>query len=183
MLKIRLQRVGRKNQPSYRVVVTESQRGPKSGNYLEILGAYDPKADSIKLEAERIKHWISKGAQVSDTVHNILIKEKVIQGKTINVLPRKSPIVKEKEEGEEAPAEAPAEESSGEDKPAEKPKEDTPAEEAKEEKPAEEKTEEKVEKKAEEPKDEKKEEAPTEEKKPATSPAEAEAEEGKEDKK
>ncbi len=112
MLKIRLARIGRKNDPTFRVVVTEHTRGPKSGKHLEILGNYNPKMDEIKLNGERILHFISHGAQVSDTVHNLLIKEGVIKGKKINVLPKKSPIVKEDEESkEEATKEAPTEES------------------------------------------------------------------------
>lgn len=95
MLKIRLQRVGRKNDASFRVVVIESQRGPKAGNALEVLGFYDPKKDVIEIKSDRVTHWISVGAQVSPTVHNLLIKEKIIKGDKINVLPKKSPIKKE----------------------------------------------------------------------------------------
>lgn len=100
MLIIRLQRVGRRNEPTFRIVVTDSKNGPKSGKALEVVGAYDPREakgnkGNNRLDAERIKHWISKGAQVSDTVHNMLVSAKIIEGKKINVLPRKSPIVKE----------------------------------------------------------------------------------------
>lgn len=101
MLKIRLARIGRKNDPTFRVVVTEHTRGPKSGNHIEILGNYNPKMDDVTLDGERIKYWISNGAQVSDTVHNILVGQKIIEGKKINVLPKKSPIVKEVEETKE----------------------------------------------------------------------------------
>jgi len=97
MLKIRLQRVGKKNNASFRVVVIESQRGPKAGNVLEVLGFYDPKKDVIEIKGERVSHWFSVGAQASNTVHNLLIKEKIIEGKKINVLPKKSPIKKEGE--------------------------------------------------------------------------------------
>jgi small subunit ribosomal protein S16 len=69
-----------------------------------MLGSYDPRADRVELKADRIKHWISMGATVSDTVHNLLISQKIIEGKKINVLPRKSP---PKKEGEEAPVAAP----------------------------------------------------------------------------
>lgn len=95
MLKIRLARIGRKNDPTFRVVVTEHTRGPKSGNHLEILGNYNPKIGNITLNGERIKYWISNGAQVSGTVHNILVEQGIIEGNKINVLPKKSPIVKE----------------------------------------------------------------------------------------
>lgn len=114
MLTIRLQRRGRVNDPSFRVIVVDSKRGPKSGDYLEMLGSYDARVNRVELEGERIKHWISKGAQVSDTVHNLLVSKGVIEGKKKNVLPKKSPIKKDGAEApaaEAAPAPAPAEAS------------------------------------------------------------------------
>jgi small subunit ribosomal protein S16 len=78
MLNIRLSRVGRKNDPSFRVVLIDSKRAPKSGAFLEILGSYDPRKKRVQLDNERIKHWISVGAQPSDTVHNLLVNASVI---------------------------------------------------------------------------------------------------------
>lgn len=95
MLAIRLQRVGRKNDPAFRLIVTESTRGPKSGKYVELLGSYHPKTKATNLKPERIRHWMSVGAQVSGTAHNLLIKNEVIEGKKINVLPKKTPIKKD----------------------------------------------------------------------------------------
>jgi small subunit ribosomal protein S16 len=111
MLKIRLKRVGRKHDPSYRIVVVESTTGPKSGKYVEMLGFYDPIRKIREIKGDRVKHWTSVGAQVSDTVHNILVAEGIIEGKKINVLPKKKPIVKEQpvEEKKEASAESVAE--------------------------------------------------------------------------
>jgi len=106
MLKVRLQRVGKRNDPSFRVVVTDSQNAAKSGKFLEVVGSYDPRKNSKQIDKDKIKHWISVGAQVSDTVHNILVAEKVIDGKKINVLPKKTPIKKETAE-EEKPASKP----------------------------------------------------------------------------
>lgn len=97
MLKIRLQRIGRKNDPSFRAVLTDSKNSTKSGRFLEILGTYNPKAGEKKLDTERMKYWMSKGAQCSGTMHNFLIHDKVIAGKKINVLPKKKPTVKRKE--------------------------------------------------------------------------------------
>jgi small subunit ribosomal protein S16 len=101
MLKIRLQRIGRKNDPSFRAVLTDSKNSTKSGRFLEILGTYNPKVkedDKKKnLNTDRIKYWMSKGAKCSDTMHNFLIHDKVIVGKKINVLPKKKPTVKRKE--------------------------------------------------------------------------------------
>jgi small subunit ribosomal protein S16 len=95
MLKIRLQRVGRVNVPTFRVVLTDSKNSTKSGKYLEVLGTYDPVNDVKEIKADRVKHWMGHGAKLSDTVHNWLIDKKVIPGKKVNALPKKKPIVKE----------------------------------------------------------------------------------------
>lgn len=147
MLKIRLQRVGRKKQPHFRVVVTEHTNGPKSNKFIDIIGFRNPKTKEQSIDAEAAKVWIGKGAQLSDTVHNLFVKLGIIEGKTINVLPQKSPVVKEPTEEEKAAAaaaEAPAEET-----PAEEAAE-APAETTEEAAPAEEKEEPKTEEKQEE---------------------------------
>lgn len=155
MLKMRLQRIGRKNDPSYRVVVTDSRNGPKSSKEVEILGSYSAKSNLFQVDGEKAKDWMSKGVQVSPTVHNLLVTNKIIEGEKINVLPKKSPIVDEEKlkaeaeakaaaeaaeatpeepANEEAPAaeETPAEEAATEEKPEEETKpEEAPAEEAK----------------------------------------------------
>ncbi|PJE51336.1 MAG: 30S ribosomal protein S16 [Candidatus Yanofskybacteria bacterium CG10_big_fil_rev_8_21_14_0_10_36_16] len=79
MLKIRLQRVGKKGQAMYRLVVAEHTKNPK-GAYLELLGSYNPHSKDLQANGERIKHWVSNGAQMSDTVNNLLISKKVIEG-------------------------------------------------------------------------------------------------------
>ena len=73
MLVIRLQRTGRENLPSYRLVVAEKAR-PVKGKYLEIVGHYLPARDPAVLEKkdDRIVHWIAKGAQPSDTIARLL---------------------------------------------------------------------------------------------------------------
>lgn len=125
MLKMRLQRVGRKNDPSYRVVVTDSRTGPKSGKHIDLLGSYDPKVNRIEIDGERAKEWIGKGVQPSPTVHNLLVGQKIIDGKKVNVLPKKSPIVDEeaKKAAEEAAKAAEAAEAAPEPEaaPAEEP--------------------------------------------------------------
>ncbi|HEX7724786.1 MAG TPA: 30S ribosomal protein S16 [Candidatus Paceibacterota bacterium] len=110
MLTIRLQRTGRKHEPTYRVVLTDSKNGPKSGKYLKNLGWYDTriKNSTEQLDVEQIKHWISKGAQTSITVHNFLVSKKVIDGKKLNALPKKTPIKKDAPAPEGAAAAAPA---------------------------------------------------------------------------
>ncbi len=80
MLVIRFQRVGRKNDPAFRIVVTEKQNAAKK-KHLEILGSYYPKTKHTVLKAERIKYWLSKGVQLSDTAHNLLVRNKVIEAK------------------------------------------------------------------------------------------------------
>ena|ERR1700752_1164151 len=97
MLKIRLQRIGRKNDPSFRVVLTDSKNSTKSGRFLEILGTYNPKSGEVTLEAERITKHMSLGAKVSDTMHNFLVSKGIVQGKKKNVLSKKSPTKKRKE--------------------------------------------------------------------------------------
>lgn len=96
MLKIRLQRVGRKHEPTFRVVLTDSKNGPQSGKFQEILGFYDPRKQGETLKGDRITHWMSVGAQVSTTVHNLLVRHKIVEGKTKNPLPRKAPYKSDK---------------------------------------------------------------------------------------
>lgn len=86
MLKIRLQRVGKKHDPSFRVVLVDSKRAAKSGAFLEILGSYNAQKGKVQLEGAKIKERISKGVQISPTVHNLLVKEKILTGKKINVV-------------------------------------------------------------------------------------------------
>lgn len=109
MLTMRLQRYGRKNQPEYRVVVTDSRNGPRTGKHVDVLGSYQPKLGTFQIDGERARNWISKGVQVSDTVYNFLISEKVIEGKKKNVLSRKSPIIDEAKLKADAEAKAKAE--------------------------------------------------------------------------
>ena len=105
MLKIRLQRVGRKHEPSFRLVLTDSKNSTKSGKYLEVLGNYDARrGEKAEFKADKILYWMSKGAQVSSTVHNLLISKKIIEGKKVNVLPKKRPILKEVPTTEPTPA-------------------------------------------------------------------------------
>lgn len=80
MLRIRLRRGGKKNQPSYRVVVAE-RLAPRDGKFIENLGHYNPLTDPITLEVkkERVDHWIALGAQPTETVHRLLFKHGIIE--------------------------------------------------------------------------------------------------------
>ncbi len=95
MLKIRLQRTGRKNDPHFRLIVAESTLKPKTTQFAEIVGTYNVKAGIFEAKADRVKHWMSVGAQATPTVHNLLISKGIIEGKKVNVLPKKSPVAKE----------------------------------------------------------------------------------------
>ncbi len=106
---MRLQRIGRKNNPTYRVIVTDSRNAAKRGRPVDHIGAYEPKAGVFTIDADKARHWISKGVQVSDTVYNHLISKKVIEGKKRNALSRKSPIIDEAKLKAEAEAKAKAE--------------------------------------------------------------------------
>lgn len=143
MLKIRLQRVGKKHEPVFRVVVTDSHAGPKAGKAVEVVGLHDPRFDKTDLKAERITHWIGMGAQVSPTVHNILVDKKIVEGKKVNVLPKKTPLKKEEEVKEEAPVSTPKD-AEPETQSDENVQEETVVEEAKEESPVEAPAEEKA---------------------------------------
>ena len=81
MLTIRLSRVGKKKQPTYRFIVSEKSKDPWGDN-LEILGHYNPRTNppTIVIKTDRIKHWLSQGATTSDTVHNVLVDQGVIAG-------------------------------------------------------------------------------------------------------
>lgn len=113
MLALRLQRIGRRNEAHFKIVVIEKTRGPKSQKYVDIVGSYNPKLGRIIIDEEKAKDWISKGVQPSDTVYNMLVDKGIIEGKKKNVLPKKTPIIdEEKLAQEKVEAEKAAEESS-----------------------------------------------------------------------
>ncbi|MBI2610835.1 30S ribosomal protein S16 [Candidatus Kaiserbacteria bacterium] len=99
-----MQRTGRTNMPTFRIIVTEHTESPKTGNFIEKLGTYNPKTKERTMNAERVKYWMSVGAKPSATVHNALVSLGILDAKKINVLPAyKAPA--------EAAAEAKAEEA------------------------------------------------------------------------
>jgi small subunit ribosomal protein S16 len=73
MLSIRLRRTGSTKRPYYRVVVADS-RAWRDGRFIEVLGHYDPRRNPavVKIDADRAKHWIGKGAKATDTVRSLL---------------------------------------------------------------------------------------------------------------
>jgi len=86
MLAIRLAPRGKKHHITYRLVVSEKTKD-MFGDYLEDLGHYDPhpKNSTLNFKTDRIKHWLSKGAQTSATVHNLLVEAKIIDGAKLRV--------------------------------------------------------------------------------------------------
>lgn len=70
MLKIRLMRTGKRNQPSYRIVVAEA-RSKRSGQYVENLGNWNPKTKELKIEKKRYHYWLNQGAQPTEKVRKL----------------------------------------------------------------------------------------------------------------
>lgn len=129
MIVIRLSRVGKKKQPTYRLVVQEQRRDPW-GTSIDIIGNYNPRTKHLTVKEDRVKHWIGVGAQMSPSVNNLLITNKIVEGtkKRNATKDLKFPEpVKEEEKPAEVSADAPAEEAPA----AEAPKEDAPAAEEK----------------------------------------------------
>jgi small subunit ribosomal protein S16 len=93
-LKIRLSRAGAKKRPYYRIVLADS-RSPRDGRYIERLGSYDPMLpknsdDRVKIDEERVKHWLSKGAKPTDRVARFLANAKIIDTPQIPEQTKKS---------------------------------------------------------------------------------------------
>lgn len=103
MLVIRLFRVGNKNQPLFKIVVTDKTKPPRSGRFVEEVGFYNPLTKEKKFQAERIKYWLKSGAQPSDTVYNLLVVEKIIEGEKRKI-PVNKPEPKEADKAEEVKA-------------------------------------------------------------------------------
>lgn len=85
MLTIRLHRIGKTNQPSFKIVVVDKRTSAAAGKFCEEVGSINRVTKQTRVDKDRVNYWISKGAQPSDTVHNILISEKIIAGKKIAV--------------------------------------------------------------------------------------------------
>ena len=100
---IRLRREGTTNRPYYKVVVADS-RSPRDGKFIEIIGTYDPKkqGENSTLKMDRIDHWISNGAQPSDTVRSLIKKNRKQAGDTAKETEAEAPAPA----AEEAPATA-----------------------------------------------------------------------------
>jgi small subunit ribosomal protein S16 len=146
MLTIRLQRTGRRNDPAFRIIAVEKTASPKVGTYTDLLGTYNPRSKAITVAEDRVKDWISKGAQLSPSLSNLLIAKGVIEGKKVSVVsksnleknkpkeePKEEPVAEAPKAEESTPAEAPAEAAPAVE---EAPAEAAPAPEAPAEEPA-----------------------------------------------
>lgn len=85
MLVIRFFRVGKKNQPSFKIVVTDKRNSARGGRFVEELGFYNSVTKEKVLRKERFQYWLSQGVQPSQTVYNLLVKEGILQGKKMPV--------------------------------------------------------------------------------------------------
>jgi small subunit ribosomal protein S16 len=112
MLRIRLSRVGKKNNAQFRITVADGHRAP-SGKFIEILGHYNPHTKEKVLNKERIEYWIARGAQPSATVYNSLVDAGILKGeKVTSWVPKKKELTEEEKKAlalaksTEAPAKA-----------------------------------------------------------------------------
>ena len=111
MLTIRLQRIGKKNAPTYRLVIAEKGRDTQGRN-LEILGTFNPraKADGFVPNTDRIKYWLEKGAQSSSTLHNLFVQSGIISGekkkKSVYISDKRAAKIAEKKKAAQAAAPA-----------------------------------------------------------------------------
>jgi small subunit ribosomal protein S16 len=112
MLMLRLQRIGRRNEAHFKIVVIEKTKGPKSQKYVDIVGSYNPKMGTVQMNEDKVKKHLANGVQPSGTVYNMLVTKGLIEGRKKNILPKKSPIIdeekiaREKEEAETKAAKA-----------------------------------------------------------------------------
>lgn len=98
MLRMRLQRRGKKNYATFRVVVAQ-QHAPVKGRFIADLGSYNPHTDEFSVNKDDVTKWISQGVKPSDTVHNLLVTHKLLKADKVTIW---NP--KKKEEPEEAKA-------------------------------------------------------------------------------
>ncbi len=85
MLRIRLKRIGKKKQPAYRIVVADS-RSPRDGWPVKEIGHYNPMTNppEVVIDGDRGMYWVSQGAQPSEAVNRILVRQGLVQGETIS---------------------------------------------------------------------------------------------------
>lgn len=82
MLAIKLAQTGKTNKKMFRLIISEKSRDPY-GNVLEILGSYNPHTKELAAKADRVKYWLSMGAQMTATVNNLLVHKQIISGEKV----------------------------------------------------------------------------------------------------
>lgn len=102
MLTIRLSRVGKKNKPMYRLIISEKAKDPY-GRALEILGSYNPHSKEITVKEDRIKYWLEKGSGISPTANNLLIEKGIIESEKMKASTARKKKKAPAEEPEKAP--------------------------------------------------------------------------------
>jgi len=122
MLAIKLSRKGRKKQPFFRIIILEKTKDPR-GDFLEDLGFYNPFTKETSLKSERIKYWLSKGAQPTGSVHNLLIAQGIIKDEKVKVtkvnqkkIEKKKKLADEKKKAKHASTEEKIKETTEEEK-------------------------------------------------------------------
>ncbi len=100
-VKMRLTRLGDKKSPFYRIVVADSRKA-RDGEYIDLIGTYNPlkTPEVVNIDTEKAKKWISQGAQPTDTVKAILVKQGVIEKKNAEKKPAKKPAAKKESKKE-----------------------------------------------------------------------------------
>jgi small subunit ribosomal protein S16 len=90
MVRIRLRRMGAKKQPTYRFVVADA-RAPRDGRFIEILGHYNPRTEprTVEVDEEKVKAWLAKGAQPSETVRRLLAERGIMERGPIPTVKRR----------------------------------------------------------------------------------------------
>jgi len=112
MLMVRLSRVGKKKQPTYRIIIQDKSKDPW-GKALEILGNYNPHTKDLVINKERLEYWRGVGAQMSASINNLLIRKEIIRGKKVktgkvNTKKRLAEIKKKEDEKKKQEADAKA---------------------------------------------------------------------------
>ena len=107
MLRLRLQRRGKRNYATYRVVVAD-RRAPIKGRFVSDVGSYNPHTDEFKVDNEAVSKWISQGAQPTETVHNLLVTHGVIKADKVTSWRPKVKKEEAAEEGAKEESETPA---------------------------------------------------------------------------
>jgi len=102
MLAIKLKRVGKKKQASFRIVIAE-KRSKMGGRFIDDLGFFNPHTDKFEIDKEKTSYWLKVGAQPTDSVFNLLVKAEILKG------PKRAVHKKKKTEEQQTKQEQPSE--------------------------------------------------------------------------